>query len=161
VLPAHQAKVSVLREPCSRSRSLLRHWQAFFGPRHPVQAVRTLAQFATFLRAHWANITATPWPEHDADRHHYIVGWPQAWYVDACTSVLCFETLDADVRGFCSRDADAAAGRRRWQRPGSVAGSRHGRGHGHSTSSADDERACEEIRALYVQDAALHDRHCR
>lgn len=160
-LPAHQAKVSVIREPCSRARSLLRHWHSMMPAGHPVRRVTTLAALAAFLRAQWANVTARPWPEADAARHHYIVGWPQSWYVDACTRVLCFERLEAELRGFCPRAAGPA------RRPGAPRRAPAGGGAtaaavGGATSAAAgaEARACAEIRALYADDAAMHDRHC-
>ena len=50
-LPEYQIKVTVMREPCSRARSLLRHWHAFFPKSHPIQRVRSLDDLASFLEA--------------------------------------------------------------------------------------------------------------
>jgi len=146
-LPPHQRKVTVLREPCSRARSLLRHWHVEFPSMHPVQHVRTLSQFAIFVREHWADVTRRPWSEADPSRHHYIVGWPQAWYVDACTQVLCFERLDADLRGFCVAERLGAP----WNSTTSDA--RQG------VETYDE--GCAAIRTLYAEDTRLHERHCR
>ena len=51
-LPRHQRKVTVLREPCSRARSLLSHWHREFPPAHAIQRVATLTQLASFLLGH-------------------------------------------------------------------------------------------------------------
>ena len=145
-LPPHQPKVTVLREPCSRARSLLGHWREYFGPTHPVQRVRSMDDFAAFLGANWGAITATPWPELDPLRAHYIVGWPQSWYVDGCTRVICFSRLDRQLRGYCGQTPPPAP-----QPPPP----RRNR-----TAIDGDTGWCGAVRRLYAEDAALHDAYC-
>jgi hypothetical protein len=152
-LPPRQAKLTVVREPCSRARSLLRHWHTFFGKAHPIQAVRTLPQLAAFLRREWRNVTATPWPEADAARHHYIVGWPQAWYVDACTTVICFDAVNRELPRYCKA---AQAGR---PPPQPLPPPATRRASAAAAASAD-ARACDAIRELYADDTAIYNRHC-
>ena len=152
-LPAHQNKVTVLREPCSRARSLLSHWHREFPPSHDIQRVQTLTQLAAYLRAHWEPITRRPWPEHDKRLHHFIVGWPQAWYVDNCTQVLCFEQVTDELSAYCTA-----------RRRGSLDGGSAFRKPATNSSRAlahDDAVACTKIRDIYAADTALHDRHCR
>ena len=112
-LPAHQNKMTVLREPCSRAHSLLGHWHREFPTSHPIQQVKNISGLATYLRANWHLVTKRPWPERDASLHHFIVGWPQSWYVDRCTRVLCFESISTDLPRFCTarqgRSAQATA----------------------------------------------------
>ena len=147
-LPAHQRKVTVIREPCSRAHSLLAHWHREFPASHPIQRITTLPQLATFLRQNWASVTKRPWPERDLRLHHYIVGWPQAWYVDGCTRVLCFERISQELPAFCTA------------RGGGSNGIGGGNTHNVSRARTADEAGCADIRRLYAEDAALHDRHC-
>ena len=150
-LPPTQAKVTVMREPCDRASSLLRHLHEFAPRAHPVHAVHTLSEFARFLEARWANVTRTPWPENDAMLHHYIVAWPQSWYIDACTRVLCYTTpLRAPLQAFCEarrRGAGASAPR---TGPPIAAGAQ----------SAGGSEGCDHIRRLYKEDWDLYVRHC-
>ena len=161
-LPAHQNKVTVLREPCSRAHSLLSHWHREFPPAHGIQRVRTLAQLAFYLRTNWERVMRRPWPEHDTQLHHFIVGWPQAWYVDGCTRVLCFERVSDELSAFCS------ARRTGGTHPG--LGTRHlavlnataaAAAAAAATAAAAAEAGCAEIRDIYAADSALYDHHCR
>ena len=70
------AKVTALREPCSR-KVITQPLAARASPAHPIQRIKTLPQFVVYLKSNWPQITRTPWPENDAALHHYIVGWPQ------------------------------------------------------------------------------------
>jgi len=133
-LPRNAPKLAVLREPCSRALSLIAHWRAYFAPTHPVQRVASLADLATFLDSHWTQLTALPWPETDAARHHYIVGWPQSWYVDNCTRILCFDSLEPELERFCHRAGGTriAGGPRQL----AVASSKHSSGGGGSRTGS-------------------------
>lgn len=155
-LPAHQNKMTVLREPCSRAHSLLGHWHREFPTSHPIQQVKNISGLATYLRANWHLVTKRPWPERDASLHHFIVGWPQSWYVDRCTRVLCFESISTDLPRFCTA---------RQGRSGASHGVAHPRpSHAHHVQRGrrlNSEEGCASIRELYAEDAALHDRFCR
>ena len=154
-LPPTQAKVTVMREPCDRASSLLRHLHEFAPRAHPVHAVHTLSEFARFLEARWANVTRTPWPENDAMLHHYIVAWPQSWYIDACTHVLCYATpLRAPVHAYCAarRDGKHAPRRAAPEVAASAAAA--------SAAASADAEGCAAIRRLYREDWALYQAHC-
>ncbi|KAL1526915.1 hypothetical protein AB1Y20_015606 [Prymnesium parvum] len=155
-LPEHQNKVTVMREPCSRARSLLRHWHALFPSSHPVHRVKSLDDFATFLQAYWKDITTLPWPEADPERHHYIVGWPQSWYVDRCTRVLCFERLDSDLNEFCSSAARMSTSS---VRSGQMVG-RDSPKRTRKAMAGSDEAACARVRKIYAADTQLYHQHC-
>ena len=146
-LPAHQRKVTVLREPCSRAKSLLSHWQREFPPAHPIQRIKTLPQLVVYLKSNWPQITRTPWPENDAALHHYIVGWPQSWYVDRCTRILCYERIETELPAFCAARRRGESG----DAPSAAAA---------AWSNASSAPGCAEIRSLYAEDARLHDTYC-
>jgi hypothetical protein len=163
-IPSSRPSVTVIREPCDRAASLLAYWKERADQKgtalwHPIQLVRTLAAFATFLQTHWHNITATPWAYHIPTQEIYITGWPQSWYVGPCTQVLCYENLDSDLSRFCN----ARSTRVRSTPIGSHAGDpfrqlkpshqRVSRGELHRPE-------CVAIRRLYAEDTAIHDRHC-
>ena len=104
---------------------------------------------ATFLAAAWPNVTRTPWPEADPLLHHYIVAWPQSWYVDECTEVLCYATpLRAPLQAFCARRGGGVGG------GAALLPSRRG------AAVDPDEEGCAAIRRLYDADWALYQRHC-
>jgi hypothetical protein len=158
-LPAHQSKVTVLREPCSRARSLLTHWHQQFPASHPIQRVANMSQLARFMTTNWPQMMRRPWPMQDAALHHYIVGWPQAWYIDGCTRVLCFERVGAELHDYCAarrRGISALNTSSTFETPQrEAAKAKKG-----SDPGILAEPGCAEIRALFPRDAALHDRHC-
>ena len=57
-LPPTQAKLTVMREPCDRASSVLRHLHEFAPPSDRVHAVRTLTGLAEYLQARWSKIFA-------------------------------------------------------------------------------------------------------
>ena len=158
-LPRHQRKVTVVREPCSRARSLMHHWHTEFPRTHPIQHVHTLSELASFLRDHWSDVTKTPWPENDLARHHYIVGWPQAWYVDGCTEVVCFERLESDLRGYCAAQRQHTRWNGTAAAAAAVGAAAAAAAAAHSTEQ--DRVGCAAIRELYAEDVKLHEQHCR
>ena len=113
-LPPHQNKLAVLREPCNRAGSLLRHWQRNFPPSHPVQRVHGLPQLADFLELNWRNITRRPWPEASAALHHFIVGWPQVPPPPSRAAPLAHHTMLA--RRGTSTSARAPCASSGWRR---------------------------------------------
>ena len=154
-LPPTQAKLTVMREPCDRASSVLRHLHEFAPPSDRVHAVRTLTGLAEYLQARWSNVTLTPWPETDPQLHHFIVAWPQSWYIDACTHVLCYATpLRAPVHAYCAarRDGKHAPRRAAPELAASAAAA-------NAAASADAE-GCAAIRRLYREDWALYQAHC-
>ena len=146
---------------------MLHHWHEQFPRSHPIQRVTSVVQLAEYLRVHWEPVTRRPWPEHDAALEHYIVGWPQHWYVDGCTRVLCFESVSTELPQYCAarrgRDAPSAADawdvvRHNPRERLAVAVKNASSGGPHLASHSTD--GCAAIRALYAVDAALHDRYC-
>jgi len=153
-IPPWQPTVTVVREPCDRAASLLAHWHLMFKdhPTHPFARVRTLDHLSQFLQRDWAAVTETPRPVAGQLGFHYIVGWPQSWYVGQCTCVLCYERLDAELNGFCDRSAGNASAA---EAATAASSSDHTRQVNVSSP------ACVAIRRLYAEDTAIHERHCR
>lgn len=148
-LPPTQAKLTVMREPCDRARSLIRHFHEFAPAGHPVHDVRSLAQLARFLAARWDNVTRRPWPKDDVDLHHYIVAWPQAWYVDGCTDVLCYTPhLRAPLQAYCAA------------RGGGGGAAAAAVSTGANAAADEDAEGCAAVRKLYQADWELYQRHC-
>ena len=139
---------------CDRAASLLAHWHLMFKdhPTHPFARVRTLDHLSQFLQRDWAAVTETPRPVAGQLGFHYIVGWPQSWYVGQCTCVLCYERLDAELNGFCDRSAGNASAA---EAATAASSSDHTRQVNVSSP------ACVAIRRLYAEDTAIHERHCR
>ena len=150
-LPPTQAKLTVMREPCDRARSLVRHFHEFAPAGHPVHGVRSLAQLARFLAARWDNVTRRPWPKDDPDLHHYIVAWPQAWYVDECTDVLCYTShLRAPLQAYCAARGGGGGG----------GGGAAAVAAAPSAAADSDAEGCAAVRKLYETDWELYQRHC-